>query len=100
MKKLLVFALTIAVLGLMVPAAFAADLTSDANFKAKCAACHGANAEGKPAMKTAPLKDSAAKSEDELTTAITNGKGKMPAYKDKLKPEDIKALVSEIKALK
>ena len=72
MKKMLVFALTIAVLGLMVPAAFAADLTADANYKGKCAACHGANAEGKPAMKTAPMKDSAAKSADELTTTITN----------------------------
>jgi cytochrome c6 len=100
MKKTLVFALTIAVLGMMVPAAFAADLATDANYKAKCAACHGATGEGKPAMKTAPMKDSAAKSEDELTTAITNGKGKMPAYKDKLKPEDIKALVAEIKATK
>jgi mono/diheme cytochrome c family protein len=100
MKKILVFALTIAVLGMMVPAAFAADLASDANYKAKCAACHGANAEGKPAMKTAPLKDSAAKSDDELTTTITNGKNKMPAYKDKLKPDDIKALVTEIKGLK
>jgi len=100
MKKILVLALSAAVLSLMVPAAFAADLASDANYKAKCAACHGAAAEGKPAMKTAPLKDSAAKAEDELTTTVTNGKGKMPAYKDKLKPEDIKALVSEIKALK
>jgi cytochrome c6 len=100
MKKMLVLALTIAVLGLMVPAAFAADLTADANFKGKCAACHGANGEGKPAMKTAPLKDSAAKSADELTTTITNGKNKMPAYKDKLSADDIKTLVSEIKALK
>jgi mono/diheme cytochrome c family protein len=100
MKKMLVFALAIAVLGMMVPAAFAADLTADPNFKAKCSVCHGANAEGKPAMKTAPLKDSAAKSADELTAAITNGKGKMPAYKDKLKPEEIKALVDEIKAQK
>jgi mono/diheme cytochrome c family protein len=100
MKKMLAFALTIAVLGMIVPAAFAADLTADPNYKAKCAACHGATAEGKPAMKTAPMKDSAAKSDDELTSTITNGKNKMPAYKDKLKPEEIKALVSEIKALK
>jgi len=100
MKKMLAFALTIAVLGMIVPAAFAADLTADPNYKAKCAACHGATAEGKPAMKTAPMKDSAAKSDDELTNSITNGKNKMPAYKDKLKPEEIKALVSEIKALK
>ena len=100
MKRMLAFVLTAAVLGVIVPAASAADLSADPNFKAKCAMCHGANAEGKAAMKTAPLKDSAAKSADELTTTITNGKGKMPAYKDKLKPEDIKELVTEIKALK
>jgi cytochrome c551 len=100
MKKILAFALTVAVVGMMVPAAFAADLASDANYKAKCAMCHGPAAEGKAAMKTPPMKDSAAKSADELTATITNGKGKMPAYKDKLKPEDIKELVTEIKALK
>jgi mono/diheme cytochrome c family protein len=100
MKKMLALALTVAVLGLTVPAAFAADLSADANFKAKCAMCHGANAEGKPAMKTAPLKDSASKSADELTATITNGKGKMPAYKGKLSDDEIKTLVTEIKALK
>jgi mono/diheme cytochrome c family protein len=100
MKKMFALALTVAVLGMIVPAAFAADLASDPNYKAKCSVCHGANAEGKAAMKTGAMKDSASKSDEELTNAITNGKGKMPAYKDKLKPEEIKALVSEIKALK
>jgi mono/diheme cytochrome c family protein len=81
--------------------AFAADLASDANYKAKCAMCHGAAGEGKPAMKTAPLKDSAAKSEADLTTIISKGKApKMPAFDGKLKPEDIKAMVEEIKAAK
>jgi cytochrome c553 len=46
---------------------FGADLAKDPNYKAKCAGCHGAHGEGKPAMKTKPLKDSAAKSDAELT---------------------------------
>jgi cytochrome c553 len=101
MKKLL---LAVLFLALLVPSmSFAADLATDANFKAKCAACHGPNGEGKPAMKIAPLKDAASKSDDELTKAIENGtttSPKMPAYKDKLTPDQIKTLVAEIKALK
>ncbi len=97
MKKLWLAVLFVA---LVAPAMYAADLAADANYKAKCAACHGANAEGKPALKTAPMKDFAGKADAELTDAITKGKGKMPAYQGKLTPEQIKTLVSEIKALK
>jgi cytochrome c553 len=81
----------------------AADLVSDPNYKAKCAVCHGANAEGKPALKTAPLKNAAGKSEADLTKAIENGTTttpKMPAYKSQLSADAIKTLVAEIKALK
>jgi mono/diheme cytochrome c family protein len=88
-------------------ASLAADLAADANYKAKCAVCHGASAEGKPAIKTGPLKDAANKSEAELVTRIENGSTgttagtvKMPAFKDKLTPDQIKVLVAEIKALK
>ena len=89
-------------LALVVPSvSFASDLASDANYKAKCAGCHGPNGEGKIAKK--PLKDAAAKGDAELTKVIEEGTTttpKMPAYKDKLTPEQIKALVAEIKALK
>lgn len=100
MKKVLFSILALAV---AVPAAFAADLASDANYKAKCAVCHGANAEGKPAMKVAPLKAAAAKSSAELTATIENGTTttpKMPGFKGKLSAGDITTLVTEIKALK
>lgn len=80
---------------------FAADLASDANYKAKCAMCHGASGEGKAAMKTTPLKDVAKKSDADLTTTITKGKPpKMPGYEGKLTADQVKALVAEIKALK
>ncbi|MGA2960161.1 MAG: cytochrome c [Candidatus Korobacteraceae bacterium] len=100
MKKVLFSILALAV---AVPAAFAADLASDANYKAKCAVCHGANAEGKPAMKVAPLKSAAGKSTAELTATIENGTTttpKMSAFKGKLTDAEIKTLVAEIQALK
>ncbi len=99
MKKLL-YAVT--ALALLAPATMsAADLSSNPDFKAKCAMCHGANGEGKPAMKTAPLKDSAAKPADELTATISKGKlPKMPAFGAKLTPEQVKGLVDAIKAQK
>lgn len=101
MKKVLFSILALAV---VVPSVvFAADLAADANYKAKCAVCHGANAEGKPAMKVAPLKTKAAKSSAELTSTIENGTTttpKMPGFKGKLTDAEVKTLVTEIKALK
>ena len=75
----------------------------DQVFKSRCAMCHGA-AEGKEQRHTPPMKTKASKSTEELTKAIEEGNDKqtpkMPPFKDKLAPEQIKALVDEIKALK
>ena len=38
-------------------------------------------------------------SDTELTEAITKGKGKMPAFAAKLKPDDVKKLVAYIREL-
>lgn len=97
MKKAIAIAVMMSSVAL---SAAAADLASDANYKAKCAVCHGAAGEGKSVMKTAPLKDSAAKSEADLTAIITKGKEKMPAFDGKLAAGDIKTIVAEIKGLK
>lgn len=98
MKKSLV---VLAGLALASSFAMAGDLASNSDFKAKCAMCHGANGEGKPAMKVAPLKEAAAKSDAELTATITKGKPpKMPAFEGKLSADQIKALVADIKSLK
>jgi cytochrome c553 len=95
---------TVLCLALVVPSvSFAADLTSDPNFKAKCAVCHGTNGEGKAALKTPPMKTAAGKSEADLIKIIENGTTttpKMPAYKGQLTAAAIKTLVAEIKALK
>ncbi|MFB3815834.1 MAG: cytochrome c [Terriglobales bacterium] len=101
MKKLL---FAVLLLALVVPStSFAADLAADANYKAKCAGCHGPAGEGGKIAKK-PLKEAAAKSDAELTKIIEEGTPnttpKMPGYKDKLTADQIKSMVAEIKALK
>ncbi|HZE26961.1 MAG TPA: cytochrome c [Terriglobales bacterium] len=102
MKRLFLAILLMAsVMSLM---CLADDLTDDPTFKAKCVMCHGAAAEGREKMKTPPMKEKAGKNEADLLKAIENGNDKqtpkMPPFKDKLTAEQIKTLVSEIKALK
>lgn len=72
-----------------------------ATFKAKCAACHGADGKGKEAMKTRDLAsaDVQKMSDADLSGMITNGKGKMPAYKT-LTPDQVKDLIAFIRSLK
>ena len=74
-------------------------------FKAKCAACHGADGKGETAigkankMRGLDSADVQKQSDDELTAIITNGKAKMPAYGKSLKPEQIKDLVAYVRSL-
>ena len=72
-----------------------------AAYKTKCAACHGLDGKGKDAMKTRDFAspDIQKQTDAELSATITNGKGKMPAYKS-LTPEQVKDLVSYIRSLK
>jgi cytochrome c6 len=39
-------------------------------------------------------------SDADLTALVTNGKGKMPGYKDKLSDDEISAVVKYVKTLK
>lgn len=78
-------------------------------FDSKCAACHGKDANGNPGIaKMYKLdisaldftdKETQAKKDEELIKTITEGKNKMQAWKDKLKPEEIKNVVSYIRSL-
>jgi len=74
-------------------------------FKAKCAACHGADGSGDTSMgKTLKLRDLRSadvqkQTDAQLTEIITNGKGKMPAYKGKVTDDQIKQLVATIRDL-
>jgi mono/diheme cytochrome c family protein len=75
-------------------------LTVNPVYTKNCAKCHGKTAEGHhfagPSL-TSPK--AAAMSADDLRTMIANGKGHMPKFAAKLKPEEIDALVQQIQAL-
>jgi cytochrome c6 len=98
--------LALAILAMMLAplAAFAAD--GAAVYKAKCASCHGPDGKGETAIgKSMKLRSLAAAdvqktSDADLTKIISDGKGKMPAYKGKLSADEIKALVAFIRTLK
>jgi cytochrome c6 len=96
--------LAVAAFGMMVwsnPAA--ADAA--ANYKAKCAMCHGADGKGEtPVGKKMGARDFASaevqkESDADLTAIVTKGKNKMPAYGGKLSDADIKDLVGYVRQL-
>jgi mono/diheme cytochrome c family protein len=91
-----------ALLGLAVALAvpvLAQDKAADV-YKAKCAGCHGADG-SKAMMGSKPLNGAEVKamSDADLNAEITNGKGKMPAYKGKLTDAQITDLVGYIRTL-
>lgn len=100
-KAPLPFLLAAAVLFLSFPAR--ADTAAD--YKAKCASCHGADGSGSTATgKKLKVRDLSSEdvqklTDDELTKVIAGGKGKMPGYAKKLSADQIKALVALIRAM-
>ena len=106
MKK----ALTVLTLCILIaaPSAFAGGGGSDgaAIYKAKCVICHGADGAGQTPMgKNMKLRalgsaEVQKQTDAELVKWIADGKGKMPAYKGKLTPADIDAVVAFIRTLK
>jgi len=76
-----------------------------ATYAAKCQMCHGATGladtpAGKAmGTKSFKLPEIVKESDAELTTIITSGKGKMPAFTGKLKDAEITALVGYIRKL-
>jgi mono/diheme cytochrome c family protein len=74
-------------------------------YKGKCAACHGpAGDANTPAGKVLKVPsfasdDVAKESDAALLDIAKNGKGKMPAWKDKLSDAQIKGLVAYIRSI-
>ena len=93
----------VATLALASSAFAAAD--GAAVFKAKCAMCHGVDGSASTGMgKSMGLKPLSSPevqktSGADLTAQVTNGKGKMPAYKGKLSDDEISAVVKHVKTL-
>ena len=87
----------------------AAGLDGKKLFETKCASCHGKDAKGNPGMvkglKLAAadldLVDAvtAAKTDADLVKITTDGVRKMPAFKGKLKAEEIAAVVAYLRSM-
>jgi len=98
--------LAVAILTSTTRRVYSAPLDAAADFKAKCAACHGADGKGATATgKALKLRDLGsaevqAQSDDELLNIISKGKGKMPAYEKGLGADSCRALVAHIRTLK
>src|SRR5271166_6095250 len=94
--KLVMLVATIAVaLFMLIPSlSWAAD-DGATLYKAKCAACHGADGAGKPAAKIPSLISDEAKkaSDDDLAKAVTE-KPKHPGMVKSLTPDQVKMVVS------
>jgi cytochrome c553 len=98
--KLVILVITMAVaLFILIPnLSWAQD--GAALYKTKCAACHGADATGKPAMKAPSLisADEQKKSDSEIEAAIS-GTAKHPGPVKSLSADDAKAVVTYIRTL-
>src|SRR5579859_1970880 len=88
---------------LFLPVSLRADDASAQLYKTKCAACHGPDGSGETAIgKANKLRalgspDVQKASDADLTTTITAGKNKMPAYGKSLTPDQIKGLVTFVR---
>jgi mono/diheme cytochrome c family protein len=78
-------------------------------FRAKCETCHGRDAKGKammarlfgvkPELMDLTSADFQKKSDADAIKTVTGGLDKMPAFKDQLKPGQIKDVVSYVRSL-
>ena len=96
MKKLLSGIAIAAMLCLVTSLSRAQDSAKgEKTFKAKCASCHGADAAGKPAVKSPSIKG---KSTEEITKAVSAS----PKHRSvkKLPPEDVKDIAAYLATLK
>ena len=108
MKRLAVMLLTVAIGILVMPHAARADAGPDGAviYKQKCAMCHGPDGKGQtPVGKSMHVKDLGSEEvqsmkSEELDKIISDGKGKMPAFKSKLDQASIDAVIAFIRTLK
>jgi cytochrome c6 len=105
-QRVVVVLTCLALLLAVVPRMAAAGPDGAAIYKAKCAMCHGPDGAGQTptgkSMKVGDLRspDVQKMSDKDLTAIITDGKGKMPAYKGKVTEAEISALVELVRKLK
>ena len=102
MRRLKTVSLLAAAMALATASVFAAD-DGKSLYETKCALCHGKGGVAKPAGKgSRNFNDpafQAAMSVDAIATMTNDGKGKMPAYRSTLKPDQIRAIAAHVKTL-
>jgi mono/diheme cytochrome c family protein len=91
------------VLGLILPAVAQAQDDAAKTFKANCVLCHGANGSGDTtvgkALKAKDLRSPEVQKQSDaaLIEIISKGKGKMPAFADRIETDDMKKLVAYVR---
>lgn len=73
---------------------------AEALYKANCVACHGEALDGRGAANRNLTKVGAKYTKDKIVGIITNGQNGMPAFKGRLKDEEINALSDWLAAKK
>ncbi len=75
----------------------------EATYKTRCAVCHGKDGEPKSFAEGSPaFNDEAWKKENSIEAiekVVAEGRKKMPAFKNKLTPEQIRAVAAYLKTL-
>jgi cytochrome c6 len=90
---------------LLLPTNLPAEGDAAKSFKTNCALCHAPDGSGSsPTGKALKAKDLRSpevqqQSDADLTLVISKGKGKMPAFGAKLKPDEIKGMVAYVREL-
>jgi cytochrome c6 len=98
-------AILISLGALAVPSGLQAQSDPAKFFKTNCTLCHSENGSGSSptgkAMKAKDLRSSEvqSKTDAELAEVITKGRGKMPPFGAKIKPDDVQKLVAYIRSL-
>jgi len=104
-RKLLAVLAAVVIAVVALPAFADSGADGAALYKSKCAMCHGPDGAGQTPMgKSMKLKDLRSAevqkmTDKELNTLISDGKGKMPAYKTKLSQAEIDAVVGFIRSI-
>lgn len=100
-----ILALVSAAILVSIPALGAKEPPAMTYVKAKCALCHGKDGRADtPAGKQsgAPnfkLADIQSRSDEEMAAVITHGKGRMPAFRDRLDDEQVRLMVRYVREL-
>ena len=72
-------------------------------YETKCAACHGKDGVAKPPGKgSRNFNDPAfreSSTEESIIAITSDGKGKMPGYRSKLNPEQVRAIAAHVRTL-